>query len=84
MLRYYVVSYHFSAAIMQINFKLDSKDQCVSKPNTALNAEQKWMIKRKLKFNKDKTSIMVVGNLLQMRNLDLPSNSKLYQTGISL
>ena len=84
MLRYYVVSYHFSAAIMQINFKLDSKDQCVSKPNTALNAEQKWMIKRKLKFNKDKTNIMVAGNPFRMRNIDLSSNSKLDQTDINL
>ena len=32
----------------------------------------------------NKTNIMVVGNPLQMRNIDLPSSLKLYQTDINL
>ena len=32
----------------------------------------------------DKSNIMVVGNLLHRRNIDLPSNSKLDQTDINL
>ena len=42
------------------------------------------MFKRKLNFKKEKTNTMVVGNLLQMRNIDLPSNLKLVQTNTNL
>ena len=35
---------------------------------------------RKPKLNKDKPNILVVGNPLQMRNINLPSNLKLDQT----
>ena len=42
------------------------------------------MFERKLKLNKDKTNIIVFGNLLQMRNIDLPSNLKPDQTDINL
>ena len=68
----------------QICFKLDSKDQCVSKLNNVLNAVQSWMFKIKLNLNKDKTNLMVVGNPLQLWNIDLPSNLKLDQTDINL
>ena len=65
-------------------FKFNSKDQCFSKLNLVLNAVQTWMFKRKLKLNKDKTSILIVSNPLKMRNIDLPSNLKLDQTDINL
>ena len=55
-----------------------------SKLNTVLNAVQTWMFKRKLNLNKNKTNIMVVGNPLQTRNIDLLSNSKLDHTDIIL
>ena len=42
------------------------------------------MFKRKLKLNKDKTNIMVIGNPLQLRNIDFPSILKLDQTDINL
>ena len=42
------------------------------------------MFKINLKFNKDNTSILVVGNPYKMRNIDLPSISKLDQTDINL
>ena len=42
------------------------------------------MFKRKLKLNKDKTNIMVVGSSLQLRSIDLPPNLKLNQTDINL
>ena len=42
------------------------------------------MFKIKLKLNKDQTKIIVVGNPLKMRNIDVPSNLKLYQTDINL
>ena len=45
---------------------------------------QTWMFKRKLKLNKDKTNIMVVGDLLQMRNIYLPSNLKPDQSDFNL
>ena len=84
MLKYYNVTYHFYADDTQIYFKLDSKDQSISKLNSVLNAVQTWMFKRKLKLNKDKTNIMVVGNPLQLRNIDFPSILKLDQTDINL
>ena len=84
MLNYYNVTYDFYADDTQIYFKLVSKDQSTSKLNSVLNAVQTWMFKRKLKLNKDKTNIMVVGNPLQLRNIDLPSNLKLDQTDINL
>ena len=37
-----------------------------------------------MNLNKDKTNIMVVGNPLQKRNIDLPSSLKLDQTDINL
>ena len=76
MLSYYNISYLLYADYTEINFKRDSLDQCVSKLNYILNSVQPWMLKIKLKLNKDKTNIMVVGNLLQVRNIDLPSNLK--------
>ena len=84
MLNYCNISYNFYADDTHIYFELDSKDQCVSKLNTVLNVVQTWMFKRKLELNKDKTNIMGVGNRLQMRNIDLPSNLKLHQTDINL
>ena len=42
------------------------------------------MFKRKLKMNKDKTNTMVLGNPLQMRNINLSSNQNLDQTDINL
>ena len=42
------------------------------------------MFKGKLNLNKDKTIIMVVGNPLQLRNIDLLSNLKLDQTDANL
>ena len=42
------------------------------------------MFTRKLKLNKDKAKIMVVGNPIQLRNIDLPSNLKLGQTDVTL
>ena len=80
MLNYYNVSYNFYADDTQRFYKIDSKDQCFSKLNTVLNAVQTWMFKRKLKLNKDNTNIIVVGNPLQMRNIDLPTNLQLDQT----
>ena len=77
MLNYYNVSYNFYANDKQTFFKIDSKYQFVSKLNTVFNAVQTWMLKRKLKLNKDKTNIMVVGKPLQKRNIYLPSKSKL-------
>ena len=53
-LNYYNVSYNFYADDKQIYFKLDSKDQCISKLITILNAVQTWRFKRKLKLNKPK------------------------------
>ena len=76
----YNVLYHFYADHTQIDFKLYSKDQCASKLNTNLNAVQTWMFRIKLNLIKDKTNIMVVGNPLQMRNIDLSSNFELDQT----
>ena len=38
---------------------------------------QTWIVRRKLKLDKDKTNINVVGNTLQMRKNDLPSNIKI-------
>ena len=84
MLNYYNVTYHFYADDTQIYFKLDSKDQCISKLNSVLNAVQTWRFKRKLKLNKDKTNIMVVGNPLQLRNINFPSILKLDKTDINL
>ena len=63
---------------------LDSKDQCVSKLNTVLSAVQTWMFKRKLKLIKDRTNLTVVGNYLQLTNIDLPSSLKLDQIDINL
>ena len=65
-------------------FKLDSKDQYVSKFNIVLNIVQTWMFKRKLKLTKDKTNILIVGNRLEMRNIYLSSNLLLDQTDINL
>ena len=45
MFNYYNVSYHFIDDDTQIYFKLDSKDQCVSKLNTDLNAVKTWILK---------------------------------------
>ena len=42
------------------------------------------MLKRKLKLEKDKTNVIVVGKPLQMKNIDLPSNLKLILTDINL
>ena len=42
------------------------------------------MFKRKLKLNKDKTNTIIVGNPLQMKNIDLPLNLKLNQTDTNL
>ena len=64
-------------------FKLYSIDQCISKFNTVLGAVQTWMFKRKLKLNKHKTNIKVVGNPLQLRNIDPPLNLKLDQTDLN-
>ena len=52
MLKYYKVPYHFYADDTQICFKLESEDECVSKLNTALNAVQTGMLKRKMKLIK--------------------------------
>ena len=84
MLAYYDVSYHFYADDTQIYFKCDSKDQCISKINTVVHAVQSWMNKRKLKLNKDKTNIMLVGNVQKLRNLDFPSVLLLDRTDITL
>ena len=54
------------------------------KTNTVLNAVHTWMFKRKLKFNKDETNIMVVCNPLHMTNIDFHTNLKLDETDISL
>ena len=43
-LNYYNVSYHFFADDTQIYFKFDSKDRCVSKLNTVLNAVETRML----------------------------------------
>ena len=83
-LSYYKVIYHFYADDTQINFKLDRKDQCNSILNSILNAVQTWLFKIKLNLNKDKTNIMVVGNPLQLRNIEFPSNLKLDQIDICL
>ena len=40
-LNYYNVPYIFYSADMQIYFRIDSKDQCVSKLNNALNSAEK-------------------------------------------
>ena len=50
MLNYYNVSYHFYADDTQFYFKLDSKNQCVSKLCSVLNAVQTWIFKIKLKL----------------------------------
>ena len=42
------------------------------------------MSSRKFKLNKDKTSIVVVDNPLQIRNLDYPSNFKLDDSDFDL
>ena len=84
MLRYYNITYHFYSDDTQIYFELDSKDQCISKLNTVLTAVQTWMFKRKLKLNKHKTNIMVVGNPYQSRDIDFLSILKLDQTDINL
>ena len=65
---------------MQIYFKLDSKNKCVSKLNTVLDAVQTWMVKRKLNLIIDKTNIITVGLPLKMRNNGLPSKLRLEQT----
>ena len=83
-MNYYNVSYHFYADDIQIYFKIDSKDLCVSKLNTVFNAAKTWIFNRELKLNKDKTNKNAVGNPLQLRNIDLPSNLKLDQTDINL
>ena len=62
MINYYKVSYLFYVDDAQIYFKLESEDQCVPKPNSVHNAVQTWMFKRKLKLNKVKSNIIVVGN----------------------
>ena len=80
----YYVSHHSYADDTQIYVKFDSKDRCVSKLNIVLNAGQTWMFKRKLKLNKDKTNIMVVGDTLRLRNIDLSPILKLDQTDINL
>ena len=46
MLNNYNVLYHFYADDTLIYFKLDSKDPCVSKLNSVLNAVQTWMLKK--------------------------------------
>ena len=77
MFYYYNVSDHFYADDTQIYFKINSKDQGFSKLKTVLNIVQTFMIKRKLNFDKDKTNIIVVTCLLQMKNIDLPSNLRM-------
>ena len=84
MLSYYNVSYHFYADDTQTYFKIEGKDQCFSKLNTVLNAVLTCMFKRKLKLNNVKTNIMVVGNPVQMRNIDFPCTLKLDQTDTNL
>ena len=73
-LNYYNVSYHFRADNAQIYFKLDRKDHCVYKLNTVLNDVRRWLSKRKFKFIKDKTNILVVGNSQQIIKIDIPLN----------
>ena len=84
MLNYDNVSYHFYADDTRIYFKLVNKELCVSKLNTVFNAVQTLMFKRKPKLNMDKTNIMVVGNPLEIRNIDLTSNLKLDQADVNL
>ena len=84
MLSNYSVSYNVYADDTKIYFKLGSKEQCVSKLITVLNDIQTWMFKRKLKFIKDKTSIIIVGYPLQTKNIDLPSSLKLEQSDLKL
>ena len=84
LLSYYKNSCHFYADDTKIYFKLDSKDQCLLKLNTVLNAVQTWMFKRKLKLNNDKTNMLVVGNPIHLENIDLSSKLKLDQTDINL
>ena len=84
MTNYYNPSYYFYAGDTLLYFKLYSIDQCLSKLNTALIAAWTWMFKRKMKLDKEKTNIMVVGNHLQLRNIGLHSNFKLDQTDINL
>ena len=83
MLDYYNVSYHIYADDTQIYFKLDRQYQCISKLNTVLNAEQTWMLNGNLKL-KDETNIILVGNPLQLRNIDFPLILKLDQTDINI
>ena len=71
MLNFYKVSYNFYADDTRIYFKLDSKDQCVSKLMTVLNGVQTLMFKEKVKLDKYKTNILVVGNTFQLGNIDL-------------
>ena len=84
MLNYYSVSCHFYADDIQIYFKLDSKDQCVSKLNAVFYAVKAWMFKGKRMLNKEETNRMVVESFCQIRNIDLPSNLRLDQSSIGL
>ena len=65
-------------------FKLDSRDQCISKLNTFLNAVQTQMLKRKLMLNNNKTNIIILSNPLKLRNIDFPSILKLNQSDFNL
>ena len=64
MSNYYKISFNFYVDDTQSQFKLGSKYEYVSKLNTVLNAVQTWMLKRKLKLNKDNTNTLVVCNPL--------------------
>ena len=53
----------------------------ISRENSSTGTSR--MNKRQLKLNKDKNKIMVVGNPLQIRKIDLPSNLKMDQPDIN-
>ena len=82
-LNYYNVSFNFYADDTQAYFKFDSRDRCVSKLNTVLNAVKTWMLKRKLRLNNGKTNIIVDGHPLQLRIIVFPTNLKLHQTDVN-
>ena len=84
MFNYYNVSCHSYADDTHIYFNLGSKDQCVSKLNTVLNAVQTWMFKRKVNLINDKTNMVVVGNSLRIRNSDFTLNLKTDQSDVKL
>ena len=48
-----------------------------------INAVQTWMFTIKIKMKKDKKNIMVIGNPLQIRSIDLPSNFKVHHCDIN-